>query len=349
MLHVSFPWEKYKMMADISDLEIFARVVSAGSLSAAGRELDLSPAVVSKRLRRLEDHLGTRLLQRTTRQIALTEAGQGYFERIVPILAGLDEAEAFVTRRSTIARGTLKITAPTSFGRLHIAPYLRNFMIENPDLNVNLMLTDTIVDIVGEGIDLAIRIGELADSSLVAKRLAPVSRILVAAPQYFTGRTPPKTLNDLGIHICIAPHNGEPWRLEGPEGSIVYRPIGPLLTNSSEVVREAVIGGVGIALRSTWDVGPELASGALVRVLPEYEGNRSVAVHALYPSKQFLPAKVRLFIDYLVSLYAPTPPWDHRVGQTTDSIVAMPKRRAMVSDPVIRTSPANVFPPAGRN
>jgi DNA-binding transcriptional LysR family regulator len=337
------------MIADLSDLEIFARVVSAGSLSAAGRELDLSPAVVSKRLRRLEDHLGTRLLQRTTRQIALTEAGQGFFERIVPILAGLDEAEAFVTRRSTIARGTLKITAPTSFGRLHIAPYLRNFMVENPDLNVNLMLTDKIVDIVGEGIDLAIRIGELADSSLVAKRLSPVSRVLVAAPAYFQGRTTPKTLNDLGNHICIAPHNGEPWRLEGPEGAVLYRPVGPLLTNSSEVVREAVIGGVGIALRSTWDVGQELASGALLRVLPEYEGNRSVAIHALYPSKQFLPAKVRLFIDYLVSLYAPTPPWERRVLSTDDNIISTPKRRMLANDPVIRTSLKNALRPAEQN
>ena len=337
------------MLADLSDLEIFARVVSAGSLSAAGRELDLSPAVVSKRLRRLEDHLGTRLLQRTTRQIALTEAGQGYFERIIPILAGLDEAEAFVTRRSTIARGTLKITAPTSFGRLHIAPYLRQFMADNPDLNINLMLTDKIVDIVGEGIDLAIRIGELADSSLVAKRLAPVSRILVAAPAYFKERTQPKSLNDLISHICIAPHNGEAWRLEGPEGSVVFRPVGPLLTNSSEVVREAVIGGVGIALRSTWDIGPELASGALLRVLPLYEGNRSVAIHALYPSKQFLPAKVRLFIDYLVSLYAPTPPWDKRAELQNESFAVMPKRRGPVSAPVIRTSPQNAFRPTEPN
>ncbi len=337
------------MMADLGDLEIFARVVSAGSLSAAGRELDLSPAVVSKRLRRLEDHLGTRLLQRTTRQIALTEAGQGFFERILPILAGLDEAEAFVTRRSTIARGTLKVTAPTSFGRLHIAPYLSAFMTENPDLNVNLMLTDKIIDIVGEGIDLAVRIGELADSSLVAKRLAPVSRFLVASPAYFKGRTLPKTLNDLADHICIPPHNGEPWRLEGPEGSVIHRPIGPLLTNSSEVVREAVISGVGIALRSTWDIGQELSAGHLVRVLPAYEGNRSVAIHALYPSKQFLPAKVRLFIDYLVSLYAPNPPWNKPVMTGDDTLVVFSKRRAPQSEPVIRTTAENAFRPLSRN
>jgi DNA-binding transcriptional LysR family regulator len=321
-------------MADLSDLEIFARVVSAGSLSAAGRELDLSPAVVSKRLRRLEDKLGTRLLQRTTRQIALTEAGQGFFERIVPILAGLDEAEAFVTRRSTMARGTLKITAPTSFGRLHIAPYLRQFMADNPDLNVNLMLTDKVVDIVGDGFDLAIRIGELADSSLVAKRLAPVTRVLVAAPTYFRDRVAPKTLDDLANHVCIPPHNGESWKLEGPDGPVLHRPQGPLSTNSSEVVREAVLGGVGIALRSTWDIGPELASGALQRVLPDYEGSRNVAIHALYPSKQFLPAKVRLFIDYLVALYSPTPPWDQRITVGADASASANgmKRRTVPMD-----------------
>lgn len=297
-------------IADISDLEIFARVVAAGSLSAAGRELDLSPAVVSKRLRRLEDHLGTRLLQRTTRQIALTEAGQGFYERIVPILAGIEEAEAFVTRRSTLARGTLKISAPTSFGRIHIAPYLREFMAQNPDLNINLMLSDEIVDIVGEGYDLAIRIGELSDSSLVSKRLTGVTRILVAAPSYLKERGMPETIADLGQHNCIAPHNGEHWKLEGPDGQHMIRPLGPLNTNSSEVVREAVLSGVGIALRSTWDIGPELAAGRLARVLPDYEGSRNIAVHALYPSKRFLPAKVRLFIDYLVSIYQPSPPWE---------------------------------------
>ena len=297
-------------IADTSDLDIFARVVSAGSLSAAGRELDLSPAVVSKRLRRLEDRLGTRLLQRTTRQIALTEAGQGYYERIVPILAGIEEAEAFVTRRSTLARGTLKISVPTAFGRMHIAPHLRDFMEKNPDLNVNLMLNDDIVDIVGEGFDLAVRIGELSDSSLVAKRLASVKRVLVASPAYLKTRNAPLTPAELGEHCCIAPHNGEPWKLEGPNGAEIIRPLGPLTTNSSEVIREATLAGVGIALRSTWEIGPELSSGKLVRILPQYEGNKSIAIYALYPSKRFLPAKVRLFIDYLVALYQPVPAWD---------------------------------------
>lgn len=297
-------------MSSISDMDIFARVVTAGSLSSAGRELGLSPAVVSKRLRRLEDRLGTRLLQRTTRQIALTEAGQGFYERVVAILAGIEEAESFVTRRSALPRGTLKVSAPTSFGRMHIAPHLKPFMEANRDLSINLVLSDDLIDIVGEGFDLAIRVAELTDSSLVARRLAPVRRFLVASPDYLRVHGVPQTIGDLDRHVCLAPHNHEPWRLEGPNGALTYRPGGPLLTNSSEVLREAVIAGVGIALRSTWDVGPELASGRLVRVLPDYAASKNIGVHAVYPSRRFLPAKVRLFIDYLSTLYSPVPYWE---------------------------------------
>lgn len=297
-------------MNSFEDLEIFARVVSAGSMSAAGRALGVSPAVVSKRLRRLEDRLGARLLQRTTRQIALTDAGQGFYERVVAVLAGLEEAEAFVSRRSALARGTLKISAPTSFGRLHIAPHLGPFMRANPDLGINLILSDSFVDIVGEGYDLAIRIAELADSSLVARKLAPVHRVLVASAEYIAQHGVPDTIEDLDRHICLAPHNNEPWRISGPDGPLILRPNGPLQTNSSEVVREAVLAGLGIALRSTWDVGPELASGRLVRVLPDFQASEAVGIYAVYPSRRFLPAKVRLFIDYLTELYGATPYWE---------------------------------------
>ncbi|GAB1580971.1 LysR family transcriptional regulator [Phyllobacterium phragmitis] len=314
------------MMSNLADMEIFARVVSSGSMSAAGRELGLSPAVVSKRLRRLEDRLGTRLLQRTTRQIALTEAGQGYYERVLAILAGVEEAENFVSRRSADARGTLKISAPTTFGRMHIAPYLEPFMRVNAGLSINMMLTDEIVDIVGEGYDLAIRIAELSDSSLVARRLAPVRRILVASPRYIAEHGMPKDFADLENHVCLAPHNNDPWRLEGPDGPVSLRPAGPLQTNSSEVVREAVLGGLGIAQRSTWDIGPELAAGKLVQVLPDYAATRKVAIHAVYPSRQFLPAKVRLFIDYLADLYGPVPYWEKGAEERLEPIKGMPER-----------------------
>lgn len=297
-------------MTNLGDLEIFARVVSTGSMSMAGRALGLSPAVVSKRIKRLEDRLGTRLLQRTTRQISLTEAGQGFYDRVLAILAGLEEAEAYISGRSAQMHGTLKISAPTSFGRMHIAPHLKGFMDAHPDLAVNLMLTDEFIDIVGAGFDLAIRIAELTDSSLVARRLASVRRVLCASPDYVAAHGTPQDIDDLKHHTCLPAHNNDSWRLEGPNGALTLRPEGTLITNSSEVIREAVIAGLGIALRSTWDIGSELKAGRLVQVLPAYEGSRNVALSAVYPSRQFLPAKVRLFIDYLAELYGPVPYWE---------------------------------------
>lgn len=298
-------------MSNLTDMEIFARVVSAGSMSAAGREMALSPAVVSKRIRRLEDRLGTRLLQRTTRQIALTESGQGFYDRVIAILASVEEAETFVTRGSAQARGTLKVSAPTSFGRLHIAPHLATFLETNPDLSLNLDLSDDFVDIVGDGYDLAIRIAELSDSSLVARRLAPIHRVLCAAPAYLNRYGEPQSIEDLtDNHIRIAAAVQDPWRLVGPRGAEIVRASAPLRTNSSEVVREALIAGVGIALRSTWDIGPELRDGRLRIVLPAYRASKDVGLHAVYPSRRFLPAKVRVFIDFLAHLYGPSPYWD---------------------------------------
>lgn len=301
-------------MSTLSDMEIFARVVTAGSLSAAGRELGLSPAVVSKRLKRLEDRLGTRLLQRTTRQIALTEAGRGFHDRIVQILASIDEAESFVSRRSDVARGTLKVSAPTTFGRLHIAPHLGTFLSANPGLTVNLVLSDEFVDLVKDSIDVSIRIAELTDSSLVARRLAPNHRLLCATPAYLAEHGTPQTIAELSRHTLLATASQDPWRVEGPDGPVTVHVEGRLRTNSNEVVREAVLAGLGIAFRSTWDVGPELREGRLVVVLPAYRASRHVAVHAVYPSRRFLAAKVRLFIDHLAGLYGEHPHWDEGLG-----------------------------------
>lgn len=302
-------------MTPLADMEVFARVVTAGGMSAAGRELGLSPAVISKRIKRLEERLGTRLIQRTTRQLSLTEAGQGYYERVVAILASIEEADGFVMRRSEVARGTLRVSAPTSFGRLHIAPHLRTFLKANPDLVVHLELSDSFVDIVGEAYDLAVRIGELDDSSFVARRLAPNHRLLVAAPSYLSAKGMPETLAALSDHVLLS-HNADTWRLEGPGGLQAVRVHGPLRTNSSEVVREAVLAGIGIALRSTWDVGPELKDGQLKVVLPDWRASRRVAVHAVYPTRRFLPQKVRVFVDWLAALYGPVPYWDEGLDLT---------------------------------
>lgn len=297
-------------MTRLEDLAIFVRVAASLSMTAAARELNLSPAVVSKRIKHLEERLGTRLFQRTTRQLSLTEAGQGFFVRIEAILGGVEDAEAFIAGRTETARGVLKISAPTSFGRMHVAPHLKPFMEAHPEITINLTLSDEFVDLVAGGYDLAIRIGELTDSSLVARRLAQVRRLLCASPAYLAAHGTPQSLDDLAEHVCLPPHNNDTWRLDGPAGPISYRPQGPLITNSSEVIREAVIAGLGIALRSTWDVGPELKAGLLVPVLPFLEAPKNVALSAVYPSREFLPAKVRLFIDYLAGLYGPVPYWE---------------------------------------
>lgn len=293
-----------------ADLEIFARVVTAGNMSAAGREMGLSPAVVSKRISHLEEHLGARLFQRTTRQLTLTEAGQGFYDRVVNILAGIEEAEAYVTRRNAIPRGTLRVSIPTAFGRMHIAPYMGDFLEQYPDMRLDLELSDNFVDIVGEGFDVAIRIAELEDSSLVARKLAPNHRVICAAPSYLSKVGKPGSLADLAKHNCLTAAAQEVWRLQGPEGPASIRVHGNIRTNSTEVVRESVIAGLGIALRSTWDVGPELKSGRLKIVLPEYHESPRVAVYAVYPCRQFIPAKLRVFVDFLGNLYGPEPYWD---------------------------------------
>ncbi|MBO9101487.1 LysR family transcriptional regulator [Rhizobium sp. VS19-DR104.2] len=297
-------------MINFHDLQIFIAVVSSGSMSDAGRAHGLSPAVVSKRIKRLEDQLGTRLLQRTTRQLSLTEIGQGFYDRGLAILAGLEDAESYIAGRSAETQGILKISAPTSFGRMHVAPNLKVFMARHPNLAINLVLTDEMTDIVGGGFDVAIRIAELIDSSLVARRLAPVRRVLCASPAYIAEHGAPSNIDDLDRHTCIPAHNNDAWRLEGPSGHVTLRPEGMLNTNSSEVIREAVIAGLGIALRSTWDVGPELKQGRLVQVLQQFEGSQNVALSAVYPSRQHLPSKVRLFIDFLADLYGPVPYWE---------------------------------------
>lgn len=252
--------------------------------------------------------------------MTLTEAGQGFYDRVVNILAGIEEAEFYISGKTDDLTGALRLSAPTSFGRMHVAPHLKGFMDCNPNVVVDLILNDGFSNLVAEGYDLAIRIGELTDSSLVARRLAPVRRILCASPGYLKAFGIPQSVEDLDRHRCLPAHNGDPWRLTGPRGAIIFRPEASLTTNSSEVVREAAIAGIGIALRSTWDIGTELRNGKLVRVLSEIEGSQNIAVSAVYPSRQFLPTKVRAFIDYLVEIYGPQPYWEHEAAASSDNL-----------------------------
>ncbi|MGE0698644.1 MAG: LysR substrate-binding domain-containing protein [Hyphomicrobiaceae bacterium] len=299
-------------MTAISDLEIFARVARTGNMSAAGREMGLSPAVVSKRISLLEERLNVRLFQRTTRQLTLSETGEGYFKRVVDILNLIEEAENFVNRRNGTPRGLLKVTAPTSFSRLHIAPFLPAFLAKYPEIELEFHLTDNFVDIIREGFDLAIRIGELQDSSLVQRKLAADTRVICASGKYLAGADQgvPTSLADLDFHNCLSAGAQDYWRVEGPDGQHQLRVKGNIRSNSFEFMREALLSGLGLGLRSTWDIGPELKSGALKVVLPEYRGSSNVAIYAVYPCRDFMPEKVNVFIEYLAALYGPEPYWN---------------------------------------
>lgn len=282
-------------MSDISDLDIFARVARTGNMSAAGRDIGLSPAVVSKRISMLEDRLGARLFQRTTRQLTLTETGQGYFKRVCDILSLVAEADDFISRRNTQPRGLLKVTAPTSFCRLRVAPVLPKFAAAYPEIRLDFHLSDDIVDIIKDGYDLAIRIGELQDSSLVARKLAPDDRVIVAAPLYLERAGIPQRVADLDSHNCLSAGTTDVWRLEGPEGPQTVRVTSSIKSNSSELVHAALLSGLGLGLRSTWEVASDLLSGALKIVMPQYRGTSKSAIYAVYPSRDFMPAKCTVF------------------------------------------------------
>jgi DNA-binding transcriptional LysR family regulator len=297
-------------MSEVLDYRIFVRAASIGNMSQVARELGLSAAVISKRLGRLEDSLGVRLLNRTTRHISLTEAGRAFYEHIQSALASIDEAESAASGGSSQANGVLRISAPSVFSRLHITPKLGPLLEKHPGLTLSLDINDGYTDLVTSEIDVAIRIMAPENSSLIARRLAPNRRLLCAAPGYLARFGTPKTLDELAGHRLLNASSFVRWRMEGPEGAVTLRPASVIETNSSDAVREMVIAGMGISLRSTWDVSQELRNGNLVRVLPEYHGAPDIGIYAVYSSRRFVPMKIRIFVDYLIALYGSPPYWD---------------------------------------
>ncbi|KKC25130.1 LysR family transcriptional regulator [Sphingomonas sp. SRS2] len=292
------------------DYALFVAIVEAGSLSAAGRRLRISPAMVSKRLARLEARLGSTLVHRTTRRLVLSDVGQGFYEDVRHILETTRAAEARVAGRIGQPGGALRISAPTSFGRLHIAPYLKGFLDRFPRIDISLDLDDGFVDLLDERIDVAIRIATEPTGSLSAHRLAENHRILCAAPAYLAGHGVPTTIADLADHRLLAAVHQLPWRLEGPDGPVSIEGESAVRTNSSEVARELTIAGLGIALRSTWDIGMALRDGSLVRILPDICGATDVAIYAVQPRGAESSPNARAFVDHFRALFSPVAPWD---------------------------------------
>lgn len=294
------------------DYDLFAAIVEEGGLSAAGRRMGISPAMVSKRLVRLEERLGARLIHRTTRRHALTPQGERLHGDLRAIMAALDDAERRVTGASAVASGRLMVTAPTSFGRMHVAPYLDRFLDTHPRVALHLHLSDDFADLLEARADLAIRItDDPSAGNLTAHRLSANERIVCAAPSYLDRFGTPATLADLRQHRLLATDGQLPWRLTGPRGAVQVEGTSHVRTNSGEVVRELAIAGVGVALRSLWDISDALAQGQLRRILPDYAGPGDVAIYALHPLQANPPLAITAFIAFLAALYAPVPPW-HR-------------------------------------
>ncbi|HEX7781648.1 MAG TPA: LysR family transcriptional regulator [Sphingobium sp.] len=291
------------------DYDLFLAVVEAGSLSAAARARFMSPAMVSKRLGRLEERLQTRLLHRSTRRMALTPKGERLHADLLAISTAISEAEARVAGNPGQPAGPLRVSAPTSFGRMHLAPHIARFLALNPKISLSLDLGDAFTDLYSSRIDVAIRISATVDPGLTAHRLATSRRVLCAAPAYLAAHGKPCGIESLLDHRLLAASGQLPWQLTGPAGPISFEANSIVATNSSEVVRELAISGAGIALRSLWDVSEELASGRLVQVLPDHEGSSDVAIFAVHPPMPVPSPTLSAFIAFVKALYDPSPPW----------------------------------------
>ena len=298
-------------MDRLSSLQAFVRVAETGSFSEAARRLRSSKSAVSRQVSALEAELGARLLHRTTRSLTLTEAGRGYFERAARILADLDEADRSVSALQTAPRGRLRVNAPMSFGFLHLAPAIPDFLSRYPEVEIDMIMNDRFVDLVDEGFDVAVRIGHLEDSSLVARRLAPIRRVVCASPAYLAARGTPASPDELKMHACLCYSNvPREWRFVAADGRPWPVEVkGPLSANNGDALRIAALKGVGMINQPTFIVGGDLQTGELVSVLADFVP-QDLSLHAVYPHSRHLSPKVRAFVDFLAARFGPRPYWD---------------------------------------
>ncbi len=293
-------------------LAALVRTVDRGSQAAAARELGVTAAMVGRYIQALEDRLGTRLLNRTTARQSLTEAGAAFYARAQSILEQMEDAETSAADRQAEPSGTLRVNAPMSFGTRHLAAAVAEFGRGNPRLRVELVLNDRVVDLVEEGYDVAVRIGRLADSGLIARRLSPCRVVACASPGYLERRGSPAAPADLLGHDCLVysyASYGAVWRFGGENGEQEVRVSGSLVANNGDVLMEAALAGQGIVVQPTFIVGEALRTGRLLPVLPGWLVE-DYAIYAVYPSARHLSPKVRRFVDFLAARFRDPPPWD---------------------------------------
>ena len=300
-------------MEQFGVIPVFVAVVEKGGFSAAARALGISKSAVSKRINQLEKHLGVRLLHRTTRKLSLTEAGERYYEHAAQALTAAGQAENAVTELQGEPQGNLKISSPMSFGRLHVAPLIPKLLMRYPKLQIELVMDDRKVDLVAAGLDVAIRGGSLPDSTLVARKLAPLRQVLCASPDYIDRYGLPGTPVELTGHNCVLySYSGDAnqWTLIGEDEPEIVLVSGSYRVNNSEALLEAVREGVGIGRLPTFVAGPDLKTGRLVKLLESYR-IPDYTLYAVFPEREYLPAKVRAFLDFAIEYYGGDQPyWD---------------------------------------
>lgn len=294
-------------------IPVFVAVVENGGFSAAARTLGVSKSAVSKRINQLEKHLGVRLLHRTTRKLSLTEAGERYFEHATKALTAAGQAEDAVAELQGEPQGKLKISSPMSFGRLHVAPLIPNLLKRYPKLQVDLVMDDRNVDLVAEGFDVAIRSGNFPDSTLIARKLAPLHQVLCASPDYIDRYGMPITPTELTRHNCVLfsySSDANKWTLHGENEAESVLVSGNYQVNNSEALLEALREGIGIGRLPTFVAGPDLKAGRLVKLFESYR-IPSFTFYAVFPEREYLPAKVRAFLDFTIEYFGGDRPyWD---------------------------------------
>ncbi|WP_033375235.1 LysR family transcriptional regulator [Leeia oryzae] len=296
----------------LASMRVFVRVVEAGSFVKAAQQMDISNTATSRMVAELEEHLGTRLLQRTTRRLSLTEAGRSYLERCYQILADIEEAESSIRCETRQLTGTLRINAPVTFGILHLSPLISGFQATHPNLKLDVSLADRIVDLIEEGCDLALRISNQLSPTLIARRITTIHLCVCASPDYLATHGTPTTPDALQQHNCLVytnGHNPDVWSFGSGENRKEIKVSGTLMTNNGDLLKQAAIRGEGIIMEPTFSVGDALKSGALVPLLIPYP-TASLNLYAVYTSRRHLPAKARAFVDYLSDEIGETPPWD---------------------------------------
>lgn len=301
-------------MDRLDDIALFLRVLDLGSISAAARSLDLSVAVASQRLQRLERELGVRLLHRTTRRLHATPEGVQLAEQGRPLVEDLESLTGSLRQGATEVGGTLRVTMSAAFGGLYISPLLPAFLALHPRVKLSVNLDDQVVDLVGAGFDLGIRVGTLVDSGLVARQLATNRRVLCASPAYLRRRGVPRTPSELAGHDCLllvgSQGRQDVWPFTGPDGQpVAQRVRGRFESNQGALLRDAAVAGLGIAMHSVWHVHEQLAGGQLRALLPDY-AIATTGIYAVMPQRRLVPPRVRAFVDFLADQLGDPPPWE---------------------------------------